>query len=182
KEGNAVSLIQSIYYPFGSGVVVGDTGIILQNRGAYFSLDEKHVNRLEPHKRTLHTLSPLMVFKDQRPFLVMGTMGGDGQPQTHMQVISNIIDFGMDVQESIEAPRWVSTSFKTNQHYADILMMEKRFPQNVLSKLESMGHKVSYVEEWSQMMGHAQAIMVKKNGKAIYGGADPRGDSAAFGW
>ncbi len=182
KEGNAVSLIQSIYYPFGCGVVVGDTGIILQNRGAYFSLDDKHINRLEPHKRTLHTLSPLMIFKDQKPFLVMGTMGGEGQPQTHIQVISNIIDFGMDVQESIEAPRWMSTSFKTNQHYVDILIVEKRVSQKVVAKLESMGHKVSRVEEWSQIMGHAQAIMVKENGKVIYGGADPRGDSAAFGW
>lgn len=182
KEGNAVSLIQSIYYPFGSGVVVGDTGIILQNRGAYFSLDDKHLNRLEPHKRTLHTLSPLMIFKDQKPFLVMGTMGGDGQPQTHMQVISNTIDFGMDVQESIEAPRWISESFKTDHRFVDILIMERRFPQKVVAKLESMGHRVSYVEEWSQIMGHAQAIMIKKEEGAMYGGADPRGDSAAFGW
>ncbi len=112
----------------------------------------------------------------------MGTMGGDGQPQTHMQVISNIIDFGMDVQESIEAPRWISESFKTDRRFVDILIMERRFPQKVVAKLESMGHRVSYVEEWSQIMGHAQAIMIKKEEGAMYGGADPRGDSAAFGW
>jgi gamma-glutamyltranspeptidase len=179
-EGNAVSLIQSIYYPFGSGMVVGDTGIILQNRGSYFSLDDNHVNRMEPHKRTLHTLSPLMIFRDQKPFLVMGTMGGDGQPQTHMQLISNIVDFGMNVQEAIESPRWLSASYKTNDS-VDILMMEKRFPQITIDKLESMGHKVTYVEEWSQIMGHAQAIMIDSINEVLTGGADPRGDSAAVG-
>ena len=181
RDGNAVSLIQSIYYPFGSGMVVGNTGIILQNRGACFSLDDNHVNRLEPHKRTLHTLSPLMIFKDQKPFLVMGTMGGDGQPQTHIQIISNIIDFGMNVQEAIEAPRWFSGSFKINDS-VDILMMERRYHQSTIDKLESMGHKVSYVEEWSQIMGHAQAIMIDRINGVLTGGADPRGDSAAVGW
>jgi gamma-glutamyltranspeptidase/glutathione hydrolase len=180
RNGNAVSLIQSIFYTFGSGMVVGDTGIILQNRGAYFSLDDNHVNRLEPHKRTLHTLSPLMIFKDQKPFIVMGSMGGDGQPQTHMQIISNIIDFGMNVQEAIEAPRWLSGNFETNGS-VDILMLERRFPQSTVGKLHSMGHNVAYVEEWSQIMGHAQAIMIDRAGGVLMGGADPRGDSAAVG-
>jgi gamma-glutamyltranspeptidase/glutathione hydrolase len=180
-EGNAVSLIQSLYYAFGSGMVVGDTGIILQNRGAYFSLKDESVNRLEPHKRTMHTLSPLMVFKDQKPFLVMGTMGADGQPQTHMQIISNIIDFKMNVQEAVEAPRWLSGRFTIGDP-EDILRMERRFPQSTVEKLKYMGHKATCVEEWSQIMGHAQAIMINKTNGHLTGGADPRGDSAAIGW
>lgn len=181
SEGSAVSLIQSIYYPFGSGMVVGDTGIILHNRGAYFSLDDNHVNRLEPHKRTLHTLSPLMIFREQKPFLVMGTMGGDGQPQTHMQIISNIVDFGMNVQEAVEAPRWLSGRF-TIEDPVDLLLMERSFPKSTVERLKSMGHKTAYTEDWSQIMGHAQAIMIDKTKGVLTGGADPRGDSAAVGW
>ena len=110
KDGNAVSLIQSIYYEFGSGIVAADTGIILQNRGCFFSLDPNHVNCLAPRKRTFHTLNPAMLFKDGKPYLVYGTMGGEGQPQTQAAIVTRIVDFGFGVQDAISAPRWSSST------------------------------------------------------------------------
>jgi gamma-glutamyltranspeptidase/glutathione hydrolase len=97
-----------------------------------------------------------------------------------MQIISNIIDLGMNVQEAIETPRWLSGSSKANGPI-DILALEKRFPNSTMGKLYSMGHKVAYVDEWSQIMGHAQAIMIDRAKRVLMGGADPRGDSAAVG-
>jgi gamma-glutamyltranspeptidase/glutathione hydrolase len=108
-------------------------------------------------------------------------MGADGQPQTHIQIISNTIDFKMNIQEAIEAPRWLSGRL-TIEDPADTLRMEKRFPQTTVEKLKYMGHKVTSVEEWSQIMGHAQAIMINGTNGVMTGGADPRGDSAAIGW
>lgn len=106
-DGNAVSLIQSIYHDFGSGIVAGGTGVLLQNRGSFFSLDPAHVNHLEPRKRTLHTLNPAMLFKDGKPYLLYGTMGGEGQPQTQAAVVTRIVDFGMSPQDAIIGPRWL---------------------------------------------------------------------------
>jgi gamma-glutamyltranspeptidase/glutathione hydrolase len=180
-QGNAVSLIQSIYFAFGCGMVAGQTGIILQNRGAYFTLDPLHVNRLEPHKRPFHTLTPAMVFKDGQPYIVLGTMGGDGQPQTHLQVISNIVDFGLDVQEAIEAPRWLSGRFLLGDP-VDVLNLEGRFPTRVLDQLAAKGHRIKVLEDWAEVMGHAQAIMITPDSGVLVGGADPRGDGAALGW
>ena len=94
-QGNAVSLIQSIYHDFGSGIVPRGTGVLLQNRGSFFSLDPAHVNRLEPGKRTFHTLNPAMLLKDGKPFLVYGTMGGEGQPQTQAAIATRVLDYGM---------------------------------------------------------------------------------------
>lgn len=107
KNGNAVSLIQSIYHDYGSGIVAGNTGVLLQNRGSFFSLDPKNVNHLEPRKRTFHTLNPAMLFKNGQPYLVYGTMGGEGQPQTQAAIVTQIVDFGFSVQDAIEAPRWL---------------------------------------------------------------------------
>src|SRR5947208_7381960 len=107
-EGNVVSLIQSLYFGFGSGVVGGDTGVMLHNRGSYFSLDPRHVNYLQPGKRTMHTLTPAMVMRDGTPYMALGTMGGDAQPQIHVQLFSAMLDFGLNVQQAISAPRWRS--------------------------------------------------------------------------
>ncbi len=104
KDRNCVSLIQSIYYGFGSGVVPGDVGFAMQNRGTLFALEEDHLNRLEPGKRPFHTIIPAMVTKDGKPWFVFGVMGGDMQPQGHVQVLVNLIDFGMNVQAAGEAP------------------------------------------------------------------------------
>src|SRR5438477_2213039 len=105
RDRNCVSLIQSNYLGFGSGLVPGDLGFALQNRGTLFALDEHHANRLEPHKRPFHTIIPAMVTKDGKPWLTFGVMGGDMQPQGHVQVLCNLIDFGMNVQQAGEAPR-----------------------------------------------------------------------------
>lgn len=107
EDGLAVSIIESIYHDFGSGFIAGDSGILMQNRGSFFSLDETSVNRLEPGKKTFHTLIPAMLFKDGVPYLVYGSMGGEGQPQTHAAIVSRIVDFGYDVQQAIESPRWL---------------------------------------------------------------------------
>lgn len=107
KDGNAVSLIQSIYHDFGSGIVPKETGVILQNRGSFFSLDKYHVNYLEPHKRTFHTLNPAMMLKNGKPYLVYGTMGGEGLPQTQAAIATRVVDFGMTPQQAIDAPRWL---------------------------------------------------------------------------
>src|SRR5205085_7143693 len=107
-EGNVVSLIQSLYFGFGSGVVGGETGVMLHNRGSYFSLDPRHVNYLQPGKRTMHTLTPAMVLRNGAPYMALGSMGGDTQPQIHVQLLSAMIDFGKNVQQAIAAPRWRS--------------------------------------------------------------------------
>lgn len=181
RDGNAVSLIQSIFHAFGSGVVAGDTGIILQNRGSYFSLLPSHVNRIEPRKRTLHTLSPAMAMRNGLPYLVFGTMGGDGQPQTHLQVFSNIFDAGMGVQEAIEAPRWLSGRLAPGDG-ANVLFVESRFEEPALQQLAQRGHVVRPVGEWASIMGHAQGIMIDQKAGVLEGGADPRGDGLALGW
>ncbi len=177
-RGNLVSCIQSNYMGFGSGVVVD--GIAFQNRGAYFSLDANHVNRLEPHKRTAHTLMAAMVFKKTRPFLVLGSMGGDGQPQTHMQLISNILDFGMNVQEAIEAPRWMSGK-ASGAAGPELLHVEDRITEEARAGLAQRGHHLAIEPAWTALMGHAQAIQIGNDGELL-GGADPRGDGAAIGF
>src|SRR5205085_5860043 len=114
-EGNVVSLIQSLYFGFGSGVVGGNTGVMLHNRGSYFSLDPRHVNYLQPGKRTMHTLTPAMVLRNGAPYMALGSMGGDTQPQIHVQLLSAMIDFGLNVQQAIAAPRWRSGPMKVIQ-------------------------------------------------------------------
>jgi gamma-glutamyltranspeptidase len=182
-EGNAVSLIQSLFYGFGSGVVAGETGILLQNRGSYFSLDPNHVNYLQPGKRTLHTLMPAMVFKDEQPVIVLGTMGGDAQPQVHVQMISNMLDFGMNPQAAISAPRWRS-GFYTGEEggAAELVSLEGRFPPAVQEALAVMGHRLEIEGGWSSSMGHAQAIVIDRAHGTLAGGADPRADGLAMGW
>ncbi|MBU2702476.1 gamma-glutamyltranspeptidase/glutathione hydrolase [Sporomusaceae bacterium BoRhaA] len=180
KEGNAVSLIQSIYHEFGSGIVVKGTGVTLQNRGSFFSLDPTNVNHLEPHKRTFHTLNPAMLFKDNKPYLVYGTMGGEGQPQTQAAIVTRIVDFNFSVQDAIEAPRWLLG--RTWGASSNDLKIEGRVPAEVISQLKDRGQLVKVVEDYTDVMGHAGAILVDPNSGVKYGGADPRGDGAAVGF
>lgn len=180
-DGNACSLIESTYFAFGSGVVAGDTGVLLQNRGAYFSLDATHPNRLEPGKRTYHTLIPAMALRDGRPWLVFGTMGADGQPQTQVQVLANLIDHGMDVQSAIEMPRWRSGRFLIDDSQERLWVEEDVSPE-VLRDLERRGHQLQVTAPWSESMGHAQAILIDREAGVLHGGADPRGDGAALGY
>jgi gamma-glutamyltranspeptidase/glutathione hydrolase len=181
EAGNAVSLIQSLYYSFGSAVVAGNTGIVLQNRGAYFSLNPDHVNCLQPHKRTFHTLMASMTFRDGKPFLVFGTSGADGQPQTHIQVMTAVFDFGLDIQAALEAPRWVAGRYLLHQPEG-LLMMEKRFPAPVIEELKKRGHQIQVVDGIDQSMGSAHGILIHPENGLRMGGSDPRCDGAAIGY
>jgi len=176
-QGNAVSLIQSLYWEFGSGVIAGDTGVLLQNRGAFFSLDSGHVNCLAPRKQTAHTLIPSMYLVDGRPRLVYGTMGGEGQPQTQAALVTRIVDRGLDPQAAVEAPRWLFG--RTWGEETRSLRLEDRFGDDVRDALRERGHEVAIVEGWSDLVGHAQVIRLDSSGLA--GASDPRADGAALG-
>jgi gamma-glutamyltranspeptidase/glutathione hydrolase len=180
EEGNAVSLIQSNFRGFGSGYVVDGTGIALQNRGAYFSLDAAAANALTPNKRTLHTLIPSLALRDGRPEVIFGTMGGDGQPQTHLQVYTALERFGMNIQAALEMPRWVH---ETDGHAtAARLWLESRFPEATLAELAARGHEVRTLGPWDSQMGHAHGIVIDHAAGVLHGGADPRAEGAAVGW
>lgn len=179
REGNAVSFIQSLYFEFGSSVVAGDTGILLQNRGSFFSLDGSHVNRLEPNKRTFHTLMPAMACREGKPAILYGTQGGEGQPQTQTALVTRIVDYRMDPQRAIVEPRWLwgRTWGESNRD----LKVESRLGNEAIDKLKRAGHSVKSVQPFDGLMGHAQAIVVDDNGFRI-GGTDPRCDGGAIGW
>jgi len=177
-EGNVVSLIQSNFMGFGSGVVVEDTGIVLQNRGAYFSLDPAAANALAPAKRTLHTLIPSMALRDGRPAMVFGAMGGDGQAQTHLQVYTAVARFGLNIQQAIEMPRWVHGDTPDGE----TLLVESRFPSPTLEALRRMGHRVQEQEKWTSAMGHANGIVFDIATGVMQGGSDPRAEGIAAGW
>lgn len=181
EAGNAVSLIQSLYFSFGSAVVAGETGIVLQNRGAYFSLDPNQVNCLQPHKRTFHTLMASMTFREGKPYMIFGTSGADGQPQTHVQVMTNVFDFGLNIQSAIEAPRWLSGRYLVNQPEGS-LTIEGRVAAEVIEELKRRGHQVNEVENWSQVMGSAHGIIIHPENGLRMGGSDPRSDGAAIGY
>lgn len=180
KDGNAVSLIQSIYHDFGSGIVAGGTGVLLQNRGSFFSLDPAHVNHLEPGKRTFHTLNAAMLLKDGKPFLVYGTMGGEGQPQTQAAIATRIVDFGMFPQDAVAAPRWLHG--RTWGAASNDLKMEGRIPQETLDDMKRRGHPVARVDDYTDGMGHAGAIMIDPETGLRYSATDPRGDGLAIGY
>ncbi|NBD23835.1 gamma-glutamyltransferase [Paenibacillus glycinis] len=178
-EGNAVSFIQSLYFEFGSGVTAGDTGILLQNRGSFFSLDPNHVNTLEPRKRTFHTLMPAMAFSGDAPYLLYGTQGGEGQPQTQCALLTRMVDYGMDPQSAVGAPRWVWG--RTWGEEEQGLRVESRVPETVRGELARAGHLVRTVDAFDGVVGHAHAILIDGNGFRL-GGADPRSDGQAIGW
>ncbi|CAM3904628.1 gamma-glutamyltransferase [Alkalicoccus chagannorensis] len=176
-EGNTISMIQSVYHEFGSGFMT-DSGFILQNRGSFFSLDDEHPNRLEPGKRTFHTIIPAMALKEGEPFLLFGTMGGEGQPQTQCALMTRIVDFGMDVQQAIEAPRWLYG--RTWGDNSSTFKLEKRIPDSIMARLGDLGHEIEIAAAYSQQMGHAQALKIEDG---LYeAGADPRGDGTALSW
>ncbi|OCB95409.1 Gamma-glutamyltransferase [Bacillus amyloliquefaciens] len=177
-EGNAVSFIQSLYFEFGSAVTAGETGILLQNRGSFFSLDEFHVNTLEPGKRTFHTLMPAMAFKEGKPHILYGTQGGEGQPQTQTAVITRIIDYKMDPQQAVSEPRWVWG--RTWGEEYEGLRVESRISPETREALKQSGHRVEAVGDFDRLMGHAAAIVIDEEG-FLQGGTDPRGDGAAAG-
>ena len=177
EERNCVSLINSVYEHFGSGLVGGETGIVLQNRGALFSLDEGHPNCVAPGKRPYHTIIPAMVFHKggDRPWLSFGVVGGFMQPQGQVQILSNLIDRGMGLQEAIDAPRvrWLEGAS---------IVLEPNIPDGVQNALSERGHKIL---AWSEAMGGfggAQAILIDPETNMLYGASDPRKDGCAQGF
>ena len=180
REGHAASLIQSLYGAFGSCLVAGNTGVILQNRSAYFSLDPSHPNRLEPGKIPLHTLIASMAKRDGRLCAVLGCMGADGQPQIQLQLYSAMADSGLDIQEAIEMPRFLSGRFGLGEA-RDTLHLESRFPAETIRELERRGHIDNRWGAWHEMAGHAHGITIASNGM-LSGGSDPRSDGAAIGY
>src|SRR5207245_1459318 len=150
KDRNCVSLIQSNYMGFGSGLAPADLGFAIQNRGTLFALDESHANVLKPGKRPFHTIIPAMATKDGKPYFTFGVMGGDMQPQGHVQVLVNLIDFGMNVQAAGEAPRveHVGSQSPTGRPELEgggVLAVELGIPEEVFAKLERRGHSAAWV-------------------------------------
>src|SRR5262245_24766099 len=170
-NGNFISLIQSLFGEFGSGVVAGDTGIVLHNRGSGFTLTPGSPDEIGPHKRPLHTLIPAFVMKDGAPWLSFGVMGGDHQAQGHAQVLVNAIDFGMNVQEAGEAARV--------NHGNNGLSVESAMPDSVIAALTERGH---HVERAVGACGGYQGIMFDAKTGVLMGGSDVRKDGLAIGW
>jgi gamma-glutamyltranspeptidase / glutathione hydrolase len=183
RDGNAVSFIHSISHGFGSRVVAGDTGILLNNRlGRGFTLDPEHPNVIEPGKRTMSTLNCYLVTENGRLRWVGGTPGGDLQPQVNMQTLTNLIDYGMNVQQAVEAPRWSSfpgtdpgtlpNDFK--------LRVEERVDKRVITELKKRGHEVEILGAWSGG-GQVQLIEVNPENGILLGASDPRTEGVAIG-
>ena len=175
--GNAVSFIQSIYWEFGSGCVSPRTGILLQNRGASFSLDPEAVNPLQPGRRPFHTLNPALARLDDGRTVVYGTMGGEGQPQTQAAVFSRAILHGQDLSSAVDAPRWLLG--RTWGDETTALRLENRFDPDLVLALERAGHQVVVLDAaYSDTMGHAGMIVREPSG-ALMGVHDPRADGGA---
>ncbi len=184
KNRNCVSLIQSNYYGFGSGIASSKLGFALQNRGNLFSLQENHANRLEPGKRPFHTIIPAMVFQDKKPFFVFGVMGGDMQPQGQTQVLVNLIDFQMNIQQAGEAPRLehIGSATPTGEAMAakgGTVLVERGIPASVIQELKNRGHQI---REVPRNFGGYQGILIDRKNKVLQGASEPRTDGAALGY
>jgi gamma-glutamyltranspeptidase len=173
EAGRAVSLIQSVYHEFGSGVVLEESGVMWQNRGCSFSLDPQALNALHPGRRPFHTLNTALGLLNDGRTMIYGTMGGDGQPQTQCAVFTRIANFGMHPQAAVSAPRWLLG--RTWGQTSDSLKVEARFPGAVLMALGKLGHDIEVLQDYDELMGHAGVIVRNANG-VLEGGADPRSD------
>lgn len=179
ESGNAASMIQSLYFHFGSCVGVPELGIVLQNRGCAFTLDTGKPTSLEPGKRPFHTLMAAMLLDGSRPYLVYGTMGGDGQPQTNLQNSIRIAERGMDPQEALDEPRW--RYGRTWGAQQPGVAVEARAGKACIAGLQARGHRVMVTEEWEESMGHAGAIVIDNERGTLIGASDARSDGAALG-
>jgi gamma-glutamyltranspeptidase/glutathione hydrolase len=174
REGNAVSLIESVFSLFGSATMVPGTGILLNNRLSGFSLDPRSPNILAPGKRPVHTLNTVMVLDGSTPRFVYGTPGAQAQVQTNFQLAVGLIDHGLDVQEAIEAPRWFHESGRA-------LKIESRVSEQVRKGLAAKGHDLQLLGDWAEVTGGAQAVAIDENG-VFSAGADPRREGYAAGY
>jgi gamma-glutamyltranspeptidase/glutathione hydrolase len=184
KDRTCVSLIQSNYFGFGSGLVPGELGFALQNRGTLFSLDEKHANRLEPGKRPFHTIIPAFVSKEGKPFFTFGVMGGDMQPQGHVQVLVNLIDFGMNVQAAGEAPRIehrgsATPTGRPGDADGGQAILERGIPETVVVELQRRGHRIAWT---NRNGGGYQGILIDPRTGTLLGGTEARKDGLAVGY
>ncbi|RYM05509.1 gamma-glutamyltransferase family protein [Sporolactobacillus sp. THM7-7] len=173
-EGNMVSFIQSNYMEFGSGLVVPETGIALQNRGHTFSLNPNDANALAPGKKTYHTIIPGFLTKDGRPVGPFGVMGAYMQPQGHLQVLSNMIDFGLHPQAALDAPRWQWISGKT-------IYVEQHFPNHIAQALARRGHEIKVILQ-PDTFGRGQIIYRNDDTGVLIGGSEPRADGTVAAW
>jgi len=184
-DGNAVSGIQSINSGFGAGIIAGDTGILLNNRMAYWHLEPGHPNRLAPGRRVRHTMNPPIVLKDGVLWCVFGTPGADNQVQVNLQVLTAMIDFGLDPQQAAEMPRWtshVSGQYANWPHVgANELMIERRFPEAVRNELARRGHPVATVGD---LDGPCSIEIIRRDPATgmLLAGSDPRRDGWAAAW
>jgi gamma-glutamyltranspeptidase/glutathione hydrolase len=176
-------MIQSNYYGFGSKVAPGDVGFAMQNRGALFSLDPDHLNTLEPHKRPFHTIIPAMVTKNDQPWFCFGVMGGDMQPQGHVQLLVNLIDFGMNVQQAGDAARvrHIGSATPTGEAAsgAGTVYVESGITDDVANELRQRGHRVLRSKG---AFGGYQGILVDARHGALHGASEARKDGAAVGY
>ncbi|WP_081256021.1 gamma-glutamyltransferase [Pandoraea pnomenusa] len=178
SQGNCVSMLQTVYFDWGSGVVLGDTGVLWHNRGAAFSVDPKSPNALQPGKRPFHTLNPGMYLKQGRPHLLYGTQGADGQPQTLAAVLTRLIDYEMDPLTALRRPRFLLG--KTFSDSRDSLKLEQDAGDEVFAALAARGHEISPLPPQSQLAGHPGAIRLGSHGQ-MTGAHDPRSDGRALG-
>jgi len=178
--GNAVSFMQSLFYSFGAGLAVPELGMPLQNRGMAFELTSGRLRSLLPGRRPFHTLMPCMLMRDDKPWLVYGSMGGEGQPQTALQLATRVALDHMDPQTAIEAPRWRWGKDAAEQPAR--VHVEARVGQACIAGLRARGHDVDVCADWDESMGHAGAIVVDRKEGVLTGGADPRGDGCALGF
>jgi len=179
RDGLVVSLIQSLYAAFGSGVHVPGTGITLHNRGFGFTLADGHPNRLAPGKRPLHTLMPGMALQAGQPWLAFGTRGADGQPQTGLQLLTGLLDLELELQAAQEAPRWVHGA-PGERFPREALVLESRLGPAVATELEARGHQVLVTDALDPVMGTAQLIQVDRERGCYIAATDPRGDGIAL--
>jgi gamma-glutamyltranspeptidase/glutathione hydrolase len=186
--GNAVSLIQSLYSSFGSGVLDPDTGVLYQNRGSYFSLASGHSNLLQPRKRTLHTLLPGMLFRDGSvgPWVVAGAAGGDAQPQVHAQFVSALVDGGVDIRTGVSAPRWFVEPAAHFDPPVEV-RLEPRHAPGIRAALEALGHPVTDRAPFDPILGQEHAIELIDGGPGARDGSvaavtDPRSEGLPSAW
>ena len=181
RDGNAVSFIQSIFAPFGSRVIAGDTGVIMNNRLCSFGLDPSKANSLKPGKRPAHTLNAYLVFRGDELFAAGGSPGADEQPQTNFQIIHDLVDLDMDPQSAVEAPRWSHQPGTPPRHQLpEALRMEEGFDAATIDGLRRKGHQVAIVDRWS--FGSAKVIVRDRENGCWLAGADPRRVAYALGY
>jgi gamma-glutamyltranspeptidase/glutathione hydrolase len=182
-DRNMVSITSSLLSAFGSGMVVENAGYFLNNRMAYFYLDESKPNALAPGKRTRHTINPALALKNGKPYLVFGTPGADTQPQTQLQFFLNVVEFGMNVQQALEAPAVISTSFESSYYPHEVegkLRVPSSLPRYVLDELAALGHVLDVRDV--KGVGSVKGILIHPETGVLLGGVSPTGDSYVMAW